>query len=269
MGVSTGSNRRRNRPSRISDAARTKSDRQAGWLGGPRGTPGRIRTCGLWVRNPTLYPLSYRRATAASVPLPPPGTQQDSAFVHRKQQTRGRIGHGFTLGSGREGRDSNPRRTYKALNRLAGGPIRPLWHLPGHGSEVYPFPVRHTNIAPSGWFTRRRSRPGSSARTLLARHLQAEDDFLHLSRPAVRTPALIHDRSDDNDGHPADSASDERYPNGGSGGQPLHAVPRDTSTVEPAPIGGPPGPATARNRGTYRPEKAVAQRSNTDSEIVA
>ncbi len=25
------------------------------------GTPGRIRTCGLWVRNPTLYPLSYRR----------------------------------------------------------------------------------------------------------------------------------------------------------------------------------------------------------------
>src|SRR5829696_408886 len=29
-----------------------------------RGTPGRIRTCGLWVRNPTLYPLSYRRASA-------------------------------------------------------------------------------------------------------------------------------------------------------------------------------------------------------------
>jgi hypothetical protein len=28
-----------------------------------RGTPGRIRTCGLWVRNPTLYPLSYRRAS--------------------------------------------------------------------------------------------------------------------------------------------------------------------------------------------------------------
>jgi hypothetical protein len=27
-----------------------------------QGTPGRIRTCGLWVRNPTLYPLSYRRA---------------------------------------------------------------------------------------------------------------------------------------------------------------------------------------------------------------
>ncbi len=32
--------------------------------------------------------------------------------------------------SRREGRDSNPRRTYIALNRLAGGPIRPLWHLP-------------------------------------------------------------------------------------------------------------------------------------------
>jgi hypothetical protein len=28
-----------------------------------RGTPGRIRTCGLWVRNPTLYPLSYRRVS--------------------------------------------------------------------------------------------------------------------------------------------------------------------------------------------------------------
>src|SRR5215213_4390733 len=27
------------------------------------GTPGRIRTCGLWVRNPTLYPLSYRRVS--------------------------------------------------------------------------------------------------------------------------------------------------------------------------------------------------------------
>src|SRR5215204_1465739 len=28
------------------------------------GTPGRIRTCGLWVRNPTLYPLSYRRVSS-------------------------------------------------------------------------------------------------------------------------------------------------------------------------------------------------------------
>jgi hypothetical protein len=31
---------------------------------------------------------------------------------------------------GREGRDSNPRSAFSALNRLAGGPIRPLWHLP-------------------------------------------------------------------------------------------------------------------------------------------
>src|SRR5687768_6164417 len=30
----------------------------------------------------------------------------------------------------REGRDSNPGRSFKPLNRLAGGPIRPLWHLP-------------------------------------------------------------------------------------------------------------------------------------------
>ena len=27
-----------------------------------RGMPGRIRTSGLWVRNPTLYPLSYGHA---------------------------------------------------------------------------------------------------------------------------------------------------------------------------------------------------------------
>ena len=27
------------------------------------GAPDRTRTCDLWVRNPTLYPLSYRRAS--------------------------------------------------------------------------------------------------------------------------------------------------------------------------------------------------------------
>jgi hypothetical protein len=77
--------------------------------GGPDGTPGRIRTCGLWVRNPTLYPLSYRRAAHI---VPAAGIFRQAAAVRR------------------EGRDSNPRRTFKALNRLAGGPIRPLWHLP-------------------------------------------------------------------------------------------------------------------------------------------
>ena len=77
--------------------------------GGLAGTPGRIRTCGLWVRNPTLYPLSYRRAAHI---VPAAGVSRQAAAVRR------------------EGRDSNPRRTFKALNRLAGGPIRPLWHLP-------------------------------------------------------------------------------------------------------------------------------------------
>jgi hypothetical protein len=77
--------------------------------GGLAGTPGRIRTCGLWVRNPTLYPLSYRRASHI-VP---------ACAVFRQ-----------AVDMRREGRDSNPRRTYKALNRLAGGPDRPLWHLP-------------------------------------------------------------------------------------------------------------------------------------------
>jgi hypothetical protein len=30
---------------------------------GCNGAPDRTRTCDLWVRNPTLYPLSYRRAS--------------------------------------------------------------------------------------------------------------------------------------------------------------------------------------------------------------
>lgn len=74
------------------------------------GTPGRIRTCGLWVRNPTLYPLSYRRVCANGTPNA------------RRPAGASRLG--------REGRDSNPRSAFSALNRLAGGPIRPLWHLP-------------------------------------------------------------------------------------------------------------------------------------------
>ena len=79
------------------------------------GTPGRIRTCGLWVRNPTLYPLSYRRAAHI---VPAAGVSRQAAKVRR------------------EGRDSNPRRTFKALNRLAGGPVRPLWHLPSAGATL-------------------------------------------------------------------------------------------------------------------------------------
>ena len=40
-----------------------------GCVSGPKwngcsGAPDRTRTCDLWVRNPTLYPLSYRRASA-------------------------------------------------------------------------------------------------------------------------------------------------------------------------------------------------------------
>src|SRR5919112_145905 len=48
------------------DGARStcgQQNRPAGTGRRVRGTPGRIRTCGLWVRNPTLYPLSYRRAS--------------------------------------------------------------------------------------------------------------------------------------------------------------------------------------------------------------
>jgi hypothetical protein len=74
------------------------------------GTPGRIRTCGLWVRNPTLYPLSYRRVCGNSTP--------NGRWPAEASRLR------------REGRDSNPRNALTTLNRLAGGPIRPLWHLP-------------------------------------------------------------------------------------------------------------------------------------------
>ena len=31
------------------------------------GTPGRDRTCGLWFRRPTLYPLSYRRTQSSAI----------------------------------------------------------------------------------------------------------------------------------------------------------------------------------------------------------
>jgi hypothetical protein len=48
------------------------------------GTPGRIRTCGLWVRNPTLYPLSYRRIPRVIIPaktgFPQGNPDADSAF---------------------------------------------------------------------------------------------------------------------------------------------------------------------------------------------
>src|SRR5204863_6448936 len=36
-----------------------------------RGAPGRIRTCGLRFRRPTLYPLSYRREGARIIPRAP------------------------------------------------------------------------------------------------------------------------------------------------------------------------------------------------------
>ena len=54
------------------------------------GTPGRIRTCGLWVRNPTLYPLSYRRV---------------SLILHQKSATRRR----GPSGAGREGFEPSER----------------------------------------------------------------------------------------------------------------------------------------------------------------
>ena len=45
------------------DRARAhRRDRRA-WFVASNGAPDRTRTCDLWVRNPTLYPLSYRRAS--------------------------------------------------------------------------------------------------------------------------------------------------------------------------------------------------------------
>ena len=59
---------------------------------------------------------------------------------------------------GREGRDSNPRSAFSALNRLAGGPIRPLWHLPR-----WLCPRLANGVACTGFQTRKfTTRPGPS-----------------------------------------------------------------------------------------------------------
>ncbi len=68
---------------------------------------GRDRTCGLWVRNPTL--LS-------------PELQRICAYFERPSP------------SGREGRDSNPRKRFEPLQPLSRRPIRPLWHFQMLGS---------------------------------------------------------------------------------------------------------------------------------------
>src|SRR5215212_3246261 len=107
-----------------------------------------------------LQPMKYTNAvyqdgarTALETPKPPGGYRaaiqryawQDSNLRPLGPQPnalspdlQARIAHFTSEGHrpavaghlGREGRDSNPRSAFSALNRLAGGPIRPLWHLP-------------------------------------------------------------------------------------------------------------------------------------------
>jgi hypothetical protein len=83
------------------------------------GALGATRTHDPLVRNQVLYPLSYEgnsiKCDLGSVDI---GSIPESATEHKPLTRRG-------------GRDSNPRSSYKPDNHLAGGPIRPLWHLPG------------------------------------------------------------------------------------------------------------------------------------------
>ena len=66
---------------------------------------------------------------------------------------------------GREGRDSNPRSAFSALNRLAGGPIRPLWHLPR-----WLCPRLANGIACTGFQTEKSTTGPVPRRVLAARH---------------------------------------------------------------------------------------------------
>jgi hypothetical protein len=56
---------------------------------GDAGAPGRIRTCGLGIRSPLLYPLSYGRAAWMSRPegtADPPAGGEKGARVHVAEQ---------------------------------------------------------------------------------------------------------------------------------------------------------------------------------------
>ena len=70
---------------------------------------------------------------------------------------------------GREGRDSNPRSAFSALNRLAGGPIRPLWHLPRWLCPRWPAASRAQE-------TRPKSLPRGRLQTAIQPPITAEQD---------------------------------------------------------------------------------------------
>jgi hypothetical protein len=69
------------------------------------GTPGRIRTCGLWVRNPTLYPLSYRRARHSTI-------RANSLSGNSRTSASGGKGGIRTLGGGLKTPQSLSRRSH-------------------------------------------------------------------------------------------------------------------------------------------------------------
>jgi hypothetical protein len=99
-----------------------------------RGLARRLRNGGGTAKPPGGYRAASRGYAWQDSNLRPLGPQPNAL----SPELQARIDH-FTPDRqrpaaaddlGREGRDSNPRSAFSALNRLAGGPIRPLWHLP-------------------------------------------------------------------------------------------------------------------------------------------
>ena len=89
---------------------------------------------------------------------------------------------------GREGRDSNPRSAFSALNRLAGGPIRPLWHLP---RWLCPRPT--SGVACTGFQTKKSTTGPTLSRDPADR--QAGDRPHHAVDPPRRWPCLVDARA--------------------------------------------------------------------------
>jgi hypothetical protein len=85
---------------------------------------------------------------------------------------------------GREGRDSNPRSAFSALNRLAGGPIRPLWHLPR-----WLCPRLANGVACTGFQTEKFTTEPLPSRELTARHAGVRPH--HVVDPPPRWPCPV------------------------------------------------------------------------------
>ena len=87
---------------------------------GFRGAPGGIRTPNLRFRRPLLYPIEVRARM-----VPPAGLEPATFWSATRRSIQ--LSHGGTK-AGRQGFE--PWVEVSPHSRLAGGPNRPLWHLP-------------------------------------------------------------------------------------------------------------------------------------------